>query len=98
MSKFARTMLTVIIATTLALVASPSAVSAKPLPMPLMNSNFNRIDLRIRASALRTLVDREVEERDLNISHLVGDIGVLNTYYQQAHKHAQAMSKFPRFI
>jgi len=94
MSPIARMTILAIFGTFLALVIAPSPSLATPVPMPLLNSdNYRRIDIAIRASARSTLVQRDVRNRALDISHLVGDIGVLNSYYQQANQHAVAMRR-----
>lgn len=92
MSLITRTAILTVLGIFVALAALPSPILATPVPMPLLNSdNYRRIDIAIRASARSTLVRRDIQERVLDISHLVGDVGVLNSYYQQANQHAIAM-------
>lgn len=73
--------------------AAPICVLATPMPMPLLNGDYRRYDVTIRTSREDLhLSSRRGLLGDVNANGLIGDIGLLNTYYTQANEHAQTMS------
>lgn len=98
MRSFVATILTTIsVATFAALVGTPfgapAGVLATPLPLPLLKADYQWHDVSVRSTrAAMNLPARRGLLGDINANNLLGNVGVLNTYYGQCSDSAREMS------